>query len=168
MAGISGVGSAGLLERSEHLKVLGEVLTATVSSGQGRIVLVAGEAGIGKTALLRRFCADLDGSARVLWARCEPLFTPRPLGPILELAGQVAGEVAARVGDGGRPYDVAAALLRELAGAPSVVVFEDVHWADEATLDVIRPAGRRCPDAAGAQLPRRRARSVASAADRAG
>ena len=147
MAGTSGVGRAGLLERSEHLKVLGEVLTATVSSGQGRIVLVAGEAGIGKTALLRRFCADLDGSARVLWARCEPLFTPRPLGPILELAGQLAGEVAARVGDGGRPYDVAAALLRELAGAPSVVVFEDVHWADEATLDVIRLAGRRVADA---------------------
>ena len=64
MAGISGVGRAGLLERSEHLKVLGEVLTTTVSSGQGRIVLVAGEAGIGKTALLRRFCADLDGSAQ--------------------------------------------------------------------------------------------------------
>lgn len=146
MGGTTGIGSAGLLERSEQLKVLGEVLTAAASSERGRIVLVAGEAGIGKTALLRRFCADLNGSARVLWARCEPLFTPRPLGPVLELAGVVGGEVAARAGDGARPYDVAAALLRELAAGPSVLVFEDVHWADEATLDVIRLAGRRVAD----------------------
>jgi hypothetical protein len=74
------------------------------------------------------------------------LFTPRPLGPVLELAGVVGGEVAARAGDGARPYDVAAALLRELAAGPSVLVFEDVHWADEATLDVIRLAGRRVAD----------------------
>jgi MoxR-like ATPase len=77
MGETTGIGRAGLLERSEHLKVLREDLAAAASSGQGRIVLVAGEAGIAKTALLRRFCADLDGSARVLWARCEPLFTPR-------------------------------------------------------------------------------------------
>ena len=65
--------------------------------------------------------------------------------------------LAARAADGARPYDVAAALLRELAAGPSVVVLEDVHWADEATLDVIRLAGRRVgggPGAAGAQLPR--------------
>jgi DNA-binding CsgD family transcriptional regulator/tetratricopeptide (TPR) repeat protein len=116
------------------------------ASGQGRIVLVAGEAGIGKTALLRRFCAGLDGSARVLWAGCDPLFTPRPLGPVLELAEELGGEVVAHGGDGARPYEVAAALLRELATEPSVVVVEDVHWADEATLDVIRLAGRRVAD----------------------
>ena len=139
-------GEARLLERAGELDALARALASVTSSGQGRIVLVAGEAGIGKTALLRRFRADLDGSARVLWARCEPLFTPRPLGPVLELAGQVGGELAARAGDGGRPYDVAAALLRELAGEPSVLVFEDVHWADEATLDVIRLAGRRVAD----------------------
>ena len=136
----------GLLERSGELDALARELASVTFSGQGRIALVAGEAGIGKTALLRRFCADRDGSARVLWARCEPLFTPRPLGPVLELAGVVGGEVAARAGDGARPYDVAAALLRELAGRPSVLVFEDVHWADEATLDVIRLAARRVAD----------------------
>jgi DNA-binding CsgD family transcriptional regulator len=139
-------GEAGLLERSGELDALARALASVTSSGQGRIALVAGEAGIGKTSVLRRFCAGLDGSARVLWARCEPLFTPRPLGPVLELAGMVGGEVAARAGDGARPYDVAAALLRELAGRPSVLVFDDVHWADEATLDVIRLAGRRVAD----------------------
>ncbi len=134
-----------LLERSGQLSALSGALAAAASSGQGRIALVAGEAGIGKTALLRRFCAGLDGSARVLWARCDPLFTPRPLGPVLDLAGVIGGEVAARAGDGARPYDVAATLLREAAG-PSAVVFEDVHWADEATLDVIRLAARRVAD----------------------
>ena len=139
-------GGAGLLERSGQLRALGEALAAVASGGHGRIVLVAGEAGIGKTALLRRFCAGVDGSARVLWAGCDPLFTPRPLGPVLDLARAVAGEVAARAADGARPYDVAAALLRELAARPSVAVVEDVHWADEATLDVIRLAGRRVAD----------------------
>ena len=139
-------GGAGLLERSGQLRALGGALAAVASGGQGRIVLVAGEAGIGKTALLRRFCAGVDGSARVLWAGCDPLFTPRPLGPVLDLAGVLGGEVAARAADGARPYDVAAALLRGLAAGPSVVVVEDVHWADEATLDVIRLAGRRVGD----------------------
>src|SRR5215469_2163635 len=142
-------GGAGLLERSGQLRALGRALAAVASGGPGRIVLVAGEAGIGKTALLRRFCAGVDGSARVLWAGCEPLFTPRPLGPVLDLAWAVGGEVAARAADGARPYDVAAALLRELAAGPSVLVFEDVHWADEATLDVIRLAGRRVGDVPG-------------------
>ena len=140
--GVGAGGGAGLLERSVQLSSLGGAL-ATAASGLGRIVLVAGEAGIGKTALLRRFCADVDGSARVLWAGCDPLFTPRPLGPVLELAGVLGGEVAARAADGARPYDVAVALLRELEAGPSVMVLEDVHWADEATLDVIRVVGRR-------------------------
>jgi DNA-binding CsgD family transcriptional regulator/tetratricopeptide (TPR) repeat protein len=112
-----------------------------VSSGHGRIVLVAGEAGIGKTALLRRCCAGVNGSARVLWAGCDPLFTPRPLGPVLDLAGVLGGELARA--DCARPWEAAAALLGELAAGPSVLVLEDLHWADEATLDVIRLVGRR-------------------------
>jgi DNA-binding CsgD family transcriptional regulator len=106
---------------------------------------VTGEAGIGKTALLRRFREHADGSARMLWARCDPLFTPRPLGPVLELAGAL-GDLAARVVNGAKPFDIAAVLLRELSAEPSVLVFEDVHWADEATLDVIRLVGRRIDD----------------------
>jgi DNA-binding CsgD family transcriptional regulator len=140
-------GSPRLLERSEQLSVLGEALAEVAASSRGRVALVAGEAGIGKTALLRRFCAGLDGSARALWAGCEPLFTPRPLGPVLDLARTIDGEVAALAVSGAGPFDVAAALLRELRSAgPSVVVFEDVHWADEATLDVIRLAARRVAD----------------------
>jgi DNA-binding CsgD family transcriptional regulator len=139
-------GNAGLLERSEQLKVLSETLAEVAGSSRGHVMLVAGEAGIGKTALLRRFRADVDGSARVLWAGCDPLFTPRPLGPVLELAGVLGGEVATYARGGARPYDVAMALLRELEAGPSVLVLEDVHWADEATLDVIRVVGRRTGD----------------------
>ncbi len=137
------VSGDGLLERSEQLGTLGEDLAGVVRSGQGRIVVVSGEAGIGKTALLRRFCADLEGSARVLWAGCDPLFTPRPLGPVLDLAELIGGGAAPQAADATRPYEIAAVLLRELSATPAVVVLEDLHWADEATLDVIGVLGRR-------------------------
>src|SRR5260370_17940852 len=141
MGGTTGVGSAGLLERSGQLRALGGALAAVAASGRGRVVLVAGEAGIGKTALLRRFCAGVDGSARVLWAGCDPLFTPRPLGPVLDLAGVIGGEVAARAADGARPYDVGAALLRGLAAGPAVGGVGGGHWARGAPLDALPPAG---------------------------
>ncbi len=117
------------------------------SSGHGRIVLAAGEAGIGKTALLRQFAASAAPSVRVLWVQCEPLFTPRPLGPVLELARAIGGRTASRAANSRTPYDMAAALFPDLAAAPSVVIFEDVHWADEATLDVVRLLARRAADA---------------------
>jgi DNA-binding CsgD family transcriptional regulator/tetratricopeptide (TPR) repeat protein len=144
----TGAGGGGLLERSPELNALDFALAAVTSSGQGRIVLVAGEAGIGKTALLRQFTAGAAGSTRVLWARCEPLFTPRPLGPVLELADAIGSEAAVRAVGAGTPYDVAMGIFPELATTPSVVVFEDVHWADEATLDVVRLFARRAADAA--------------------
>ena len=107
-------------------------------------MLVVGEAGTGKTALLRGFGDGVAGSARVLWAACDHLFTPRPLGPFLDLAEAAGGQPAARMGDAARPYDVAAALLAGLgSGGTAVVVLEDVHWADEASLDVIRLLARR-------------------------
>ncbi len=140
-----GAGRSGaVLERSEQLSVLNRALGRVADSSRGATVLVCGEAGIGKTSLLRLFCGGLGGSVPVLWGVCEPLFAPRPLGPLLDLAEALGGGLAARVADGARPYDVAGALLRELGSrGPSVVVLEDAHWADEATLDVIRLVGRR-------------------------
>jgi DNA-binding CsgD family transcriptional regulator len=140
-----GVGDGdGLLERAEQLALLDGALAAVADGGRGRTALVLGEAGIGKTALLRGFAASVASSARVLWAACDHLFTPRPLGPFLDLAGATGGQLAARIGNAARPYDVAAALVAELgAGGTCVVVLEDVHWADEASLDVIRLLARR-------------------------
>ena len=54
--------------------------------GEGRLVVISGEAGVGKTALARELCASHRGSAQVLWAQCDPLQTPRALGPVLDIA----------------------------------------------------------------------------------
>lgn len=137
-------GSAELLERSEDLAKLAGALAAVTESSRGQLLLVRGEAGIGKTALLSRFCQGLGRSVRVLWAACDPLFTPRPLGPLLDVARETNGELRARVETGAQPHDVTIALMAELeAPAPTVMVLEDIHWADEATLDVLRLLARR-------------------------
>src|SRR5207253_6073697 len=113
-------------------------------SSRGRVVLVSGEAGVGKTALLRQFGEECGQSARVLWGGCDPLFTPRPLGPLLAVAEGFGGELEEVVASGVKPHEVVAALVRELlVKAPTVFVLEDVHWADEATLDVFRLLARR-------------------------
>ena len=110
----------------------------------GRLVLVGGDAGVGKTALVRRFCDECAGRARVLWGACDALFTPRPLGPLFDVAESVGGELEALVVAEGGPREVVAALRDELrTRSPTVLVLEDVHWADEATLDVVRLLARR-------------------------
>jgi DNA-binding CsgD family transcriptional regulator/tetratricopeptide (TPR) repeat protein len=133
-----------LLERAGELSALGEWLETVRRSSRGRVVLVSGEAGVGKTALLRRFCEDCGQSARILWGGCDPLFTPRPLGPLLVVAEGAGGELEEVAASGVMPHEVVAALARELrVRAATVFVLEDVHWADEATLDVLRLLARR-------------------------
>ena len=136
--------SGELLERDQHLSALGDALAAVDSGSHGRLVFVSGEAGVGKTVLLRRFCDDRRGSARILWGVCDAMFTPRPLGPLFDIAELTGGELEELVARGGRPHEIVAALLRELGRHGStVLVLEDVHWADEATLDVLRLLARR-------------------------
>jgi len=84
-------GSSELLERDRHLSALNGYLAAVGSSSRGRLVLVSGEAGGGKTLLLWRFCDDCRGSARILWGACDALFTPRPLAPLLDIAQRARG-----------------------------------------------------------------------------
>ena len=128
-------GTVALLERERELEAL------HTAAAQGGVVLVTGEAGSGKSELLRRFCED--SAARVLWGACDALFTPRPLGPLLDIADDVGGELQEQVAAAAAPHDVARAALRELERGPSVLVLEDLHWADEATLDVVRLIARR-------------------------
>ena len=132
-----------LLERDRQLATLHAALAA-VRESRGGAALVAGEAGTGKSELLRRFCDQAGPAARVLWAACDALFTPRPLGPLLDIARLTGGDLEEKIARGALPHDVAAELLRELARpAPTILVIEDLHWADEATLDVVRLLARR-------------------------
>ena len=136
--------SSELLERSLHLTALDEAFAAVLGASRGRLEFVGGEAGVGKTTLLRRFCDERQGSARVLWGTCDALFTPRPLGPLQDIAQQTQGKLKQLVDTAARPHDVATTLMQELtARAPTILVLEDLHWADEATLDVLRLLARR-------------------------
>jgi DNA-binding CsgD family transcriptional regulator/tetratricopeptide (TPR) repeat protein len=119
-----------------------ERLAAAREAG-GRLVFVGGEAGVGKTALVRAFASAHRG--RMYAGACEHLATPAPLGPFADVALAVGGPLAAAVEAGRHPRDVAMALLDELRN-PAVLVIEDAHWADEATLDVLRVIGRRIAD----------------------
>jgi DNA-binding CsgD family transcriptional regulator len=131
-----------LLERAWYLAALQRALDAA-NTGSGRMVLLGGEAGAGKTALLREFCAQ-PSRARVIWGACERLFTPRALGPFLDISDRVGGELADVAASRVMPHDLLSALVAELRRRdPTVLVIEDVHWADEGTLDVLKLLARR-------------------------
>ena len=137
-----------LLEREPQLAALAEyaadALATPPQPAQGRLVLVAGEAGGGKSSLLEAFEDSLPG-VRWAWGGCDGGFTPSPLGPLVEVAEQLGGTIADAVRDGAPRADLFAALLQALAdpSRATVVVLEDLHWADEATLDLVRYLGRR-------------------------
>lgn len=132
-----------LLERDTPFATLRTALGEAVA-GQGRVVLVSGEAGIGKTSLVEWFIETFRHDARVLWGACDALFTPRPLGPLLDMAAQLGGDVQALLGTDANRASVFSAFLSQLQGGrPTIAVFEDVHWADEATLDLLKYLGRR-------------------------
>ena len=133
-----------LLERAGQLAVLKEALSYVGSGGRGTVVVVSGEAGVGKTALLRSFCDEVAGPETVLWGTCDPLFTPRPFGPLFAIAESTGGELGPALAQGANPPQVALALARELRSSPpTLLVLEDLHWADEATLDVFTLLVRR-------------------------
>jgi DNA-binding CsgD family transcriptional regulator len=132
-----------LLERDVELSILADALEAVAVSRRGRVIMIAGEAGIGKTSLVRAFGAG-PNSTRILSGACDSLHTPRPLGPLVDIAGQLGGELDELVEGNPSPSEVVAALGVQLPRAsPTVIVVEDLHWADEATLDVIRLLARR-------------------------
>lgn len=133
-----------LLEREHFINQL-SLLFQAAASGNGCTVLISGEAGVGKTVLVEQFITQYCSTAQRLWGGCEALFTPRPLGPLYDIAGQVGGQLSTLVGSDTQRPTLFSAFLDELqkSPTPSVVVFEDVHWADEATLDLIKFLGRR-------------------------
>ena len=133
-----------LLERDGELATLAEARQAA-ADGSGRVAFVTGEPGIGKTSLVTRFLQDLDSGARVLLGTCDDLSIPRPLGPIRDLVGSVSGALEAALSVGAALHDIQTLLIAELQlpPEPTVLVLEDVHWADDATFDAITVLGRR-------------------------
>jgi DNA-binding CsgD family transcriptional regulator/tetratricopeptide (TPR) repeat protein len=132
-----------LLERGPFLRTLAEYADEA-RRGDGRLVLVSGESGMGKTALLEA-CRDELRDARWLWGACDGLLTPRPLGPLFDVAAQLDGELADLCRDGAHRDRLFAAFLAEIdrPATFTVTVVEDVHWADEATIDLLSFVGRR-------------------------
>jgi len=129
-----------LLERDEQLRRLVDAF-AHAREGRGRIIAIAAEAGAGKTALTERFVANHAQVARMYWGACENLSTPEVLLPLRDIA-RASGESFDLGADHIRSFE---SLLRLLSNGakPSLLVIEDVHWADTATLDLIRFLGRR-------------------------
>lgn len=142
-----------LLERESHLDSL-VTWACEAANGEGRIVLVTGEAGIGKTALLQQFASDQSGQLslckagrlfRILWGGCEALFTPNPLAPLYDIARQIGGAFPAALDGASKRETIFHLAIEELgrSSLPTILVFEDLHWADEATLDLVKFLGRR-------------------------
>ena len=133
-----------LLERDWALAAL-RGACESASHGKGRVALVSGEPGIGKTWLVRQFLEDLDVGTRVLFGTCDDLSTPRPLGPIRDLVGSVSGALTLALAKGSTTHDIQSLLIEELElpPSPTVLVIEDLHWADDATFDSITVLGRR-------------------------
>jgi DNA-binding CsgD family transcriptional regulator/tetratricopeptide (TPR) repeat protein/energy-coupling factor transporter ATP-binding protein EcfA2 len=127
-----------ILEREHELAELAAA-AREAAAGSGSVVLVAGEAGIGKSSLIEAARGVLPPQGRLLIGYCDDLATRRALGPFRDLVGSVGAALTAALVEGGDRNRLLDALRAELdwAGHPTVLVVEDVHWADEATLDVL-------------------------------
>jgi len=131
-----------LLERERSLQDLTQWLDTAVHQG-GLVALVEGEAGIGKTSLLQAFAAAQRLAPRVLWGGCDALLTPRPLAPLHDIARQTQQALLAAILAGNRDAIFTATLDELERQPPAVMVLEDLHWADDATLDLLKFLGRR-------------------------
>ncbi|MEM7221253.1 MAG: AAA family ATPase [Pseudomonadota bacterium] len=147
-----------LIDRQDSLDRLHDAVRAA-AAGRGSVALISGEAGIGKSSLVNALRRDLlsatpmaapaaphERNAEVLWGACEALFTPRTLGPLHDMGGALGAEVVAALGDPDQHPDLFGCVLRALGNreaAATVLVVEDIHWADHATLDLLKFLARR-------------------------
>lgn len=131
-----------LLERDGLLAQLA-ARWSQARQGPGQLVFIEGEAGIGKTTVLRAFAASVRADSPVYWGACDAMATPRPLGVLDDIAIDCGGRLAIPHDGSGERRRLFVAFVDLLAQQPALAVFEDVHWADEATLDLLRYAGRR-------------------------
>lgn len=131
-----------LIERDRELAALAAIADRA-RTGDGGLVLVSGESGAGKTSFVEEFVASAPDGARVLWGGCDPLATPRPLGPVRDLSDQLGAETRRVLAEAEHSYDIFEAVFDDLAAHPSVLVIDDLHWADQGTADLLRFVLRR-------------------------
>jgi DNA-binding CsgD family transcriptional regulator len=133
-----------LLERKDSLGQLAQ-LVKDVSDGNGRTVLLSGEAGIGKTSLIKHFTNGVNSDTEILWGACDALFTPRPLGPLYDIAYQIKSNLINMIENEEKRVSIFSAFLNYLESTSKlkIIVIEDIHWADESTLDLIKFLARR-------------------------
>jgi DNA-binding CsgD family transcriptional regulator len=133
-----------LLEREGVLERLRE-LAADARDGRGRLVLVSGEAGIGKSSVVSAFVETLGRETIAYWGTSDAVSPPRPFAAIADMAGPSASALrdALDAADRDRVLDAFLQLIRNGPGRSRVFVLEDLHWADDATIDLLRVAGPR-------------------------
>jgi DNA-binding CsgD family transcriptional regulator len=133
-----------LIERAGFLTTL-QTLYQNVSNGEGHCVLLSGEAGIGKTSLVKTFAREREDECNFFQGTCDALFTPRPLAPLYDIALQMQADFLLEKKDNEDRTGLFAGFFQELCGLKkvSLIVIEDIQWADEATLDLIKFLARR-------------------------
>jgi DNA-binding CsgD family transcriptional regulator len=131
-----------LLETGTNLEKL-SLLQEKASKGRGCFVLVSGEAGIGKSSLVKQYTRQLSPQIRLLWGSCDSLSTPRPFGPLYDIASASNSTLLAQLDQGSDWLKIAHSFLKDLLPEETVVVIEDVHWADTATLELVTYLGKR-------------------------
>ena len=133
-----------LLERDGFLSSL-RTQFKNVAEGEGHCVFISGEAGIGKTSLVKVFCNEQIDNCNIYQGACDALFTPRPLAPLYDIIWQVNRDLWPKSNSMEERSELFAGLFRELSNQKekTLIVFEDIHWADEATLDFIKFFARR-------------------------
>jgi len=134
-----------LVERAEFLDKLQLQFQNISAAGEGHCMFISGEAGIGKTSLIKKFCSDLKKRCNIYQGTCDPLFIPRPMAPLYDILLQLGNILPENNIDNASRTDFFIKLFHELRNQKEtcIVIFEDIHWADEATLDFIKFLARR-------------------------
>jgi DNA-binding CsgD family transcriptional regulator/tetratricopeptide (TPR) repeat protein len=138
---LGNIAAVRLVERGDDLETLVSHWDRA-RAGRGAMIVVGGEAGAGKSSLVETFVAE-TGHDAVLWGICDPLSTPRPLGPLHDLAPQIGDVTHSAAGEPRQSHEIFAAVFEHLHTHPAVLVVDDLHWADQATIDLLRFLLRR-------------------------
>ncbi|WP_375323514.1 AAA family ATPase [Flagellimonas sp. GZD32] len=133
-----------LLERDAYMETLNG-LFEKIAQHKGHTVFLSGEGGLGKSSLIYSFLGGLDRSVKVLKGGCDSLFTPRPLGPLYDLAPDLSMRFNDYLMEESNKALLFSAFLQELKsmGRNMVLIIEDIHWADEASMDLLKFLCRR-------------------------